>query len=53
MINPLSTLDPGGRPSARDVVEMLLQQVEKPVAGSRRSSRKEQVRRLLIYNLIL
>lgn len=35
--------DPTDRPSAKDVVEMLSQQVEKPVAGSRRSSaaRKE------------
>lgn len=33
--------DPADRPSAKDVVEMLSQQVEKPVAGSRRSARKE------------
>jgi hypothetical protein len=33
--------DPADRPSAKDVVEMLSQQVEKPVAGSRRSSRKQ------------
>ena len=33
--------DPADRPSAKDVVEMLSQQVEKPVAGSRRSARKQ------------
>ena len=33
--------DPADRPSAKDVVEMLSQQVEKPVAGSRRGSRKQ------------